>query len=140
MCAVEVLAAPCSLQKLWRKLCLLPFPAPGGCKLPSACGHITPISASVVTWPHCLKTPLPLSCKDVYPYHPRQILLLKILKLSTCFAIDVRQSHPFALSESTHGFQGLRHARTFCLGGGGTIQPITRRFTSGFIFWKIFIK
>ena len=42
---IKVLVGPCSLWRLQGRICTLPLPASGGCRHPSACGHISPISA-----------------------------------------------------------------------------------------------
>lgn len=55
-----------------------------GCQHSLACGHITPVSASVFTWPSFLSV-LFSSCKDTshWVYSPTQKTILLVLNLMT---------------------------------------------------------
>ena len=62
-----VLAIPCSLWRLSGKIHSLPLPIYDGSKHYLACGHITPVSASMATLPSFLPVSnLPLPYKDIW--------------------------------------------------------------------------
>ena len=63
-------------QRLQGRTFFLPFQTSGDCWRSLACGHITPISALIVTLLSLLLSsnfPLPLSCKDICAYIERPL-------------------------------------------------------------------